>query len=70
MTPGHRLLLLQSRVDADTHAFDEASPDLWSLGVQSDAHWPVVDAAWFEALASFTYVLDGLCVVLQKEIKM
>lgn len=66
---GNLVLLLQCCDDADTHSFDEAGPDLRSLGVQGDAHWPVVDAAWFEALASFTYVLDGLCVVLRKEME-
>lgn len=53
-----------------THSLDEASPDLWTLGIQGNANRPVLDAAWFEAFTRFTYVLDGLCMVLQSEIDM
>lgn len=60
----------ESRAIADTHSSDEAGPDLRSLGVQGNAHRPVVDAAGFEALASFAHILDGLCVVLQKDMAM
>lgn len=45
---------------------DEASPDLWALGVQGDANRPVLDTSGLKALTCLTYVLDCLCVILQR----
>lgn len=48
---------------------DEAGPDLWALGVQGDANRPVLDTTRLKALTCLTYVLDRLCMVLQKRNK-
>ena len=48
-----------------THSFDQSGPDLWPLGVQGDAHGPVVDAAGLKALTGLANILDGLAVVLK-----
>lgn len=45
---------------------DEAGPDLWALGVQGDANRPVLDTTRLKALTCLTYVLDRLCMVLQR----
>lgn len=49
-----------------THSFDEASPDFWPLGVQSNANGPVLNAARLKALTCLTHVLDCPFVVLKK----
>ena len=45
---------------------DKAGPDLWALGVQGDANRPILDTTRLKALACLTYVLDRLCMVLQR----
>lgn len=46
---------------------DEASPDLWALGVQGDANRPVLDTTRLKALTCLTYILDRLGMVLQRK---
>lgn len=46
---------------------DEASPDLWALGVQGDANRPVLDTTRLKALTCLTYILDRLSMVLQRK---
>lgn len=45
---------------------DEASPDLWALGVQGDANRTVLDTTRLKAFACLTDILDCLCMVLQR----
>ena len=48
----------------DTHALDEPGSDLRSFSVQGHCHWPIENGVWSKALRGFTYILDGLCMVL------
>lgn len=47
-----------------THALDESGPDFWSLSVQSDGHWSVVNRSRPKTLGCITDILDGLSMVL------
>lgn len=49
---------------ARTHALDKSGPDFWSLGVQSDGNWSVLNRSLPEALSCLTDILDGLSMVL------
>lgn len=47
-----------------THSLDESGPDFWSLSVQSDGHWSVVNRSRSKTLSCLTDIFDGLSMVL------